>query len=30
MQTLTERLSALVEEIDTATERWLELAERET
>ncbi|MDJ0660944.1 MAG: ABC-F family ATP-binding cassette domain-containing protein [Crocosphaera sp.] len=30
MQTLTERLSQLVEEIDTATERWLELAERET
>ncbi len=30
MQTLTERLSALVEEIDTATERWLELAERES
>ena len=30
MQTLTERLSNLVEEIDTATERWLELAERET
>ncbi|MDJ0729606.1 MAG: ABC-F family ATP-binding cassette domain-containing protein [Crocosphaera sp.] len=30
MQTLTERLSQLVEEIDTATERWLELAERES
>ncbi len=29
MQTLTERLSNLVEEIDTATERWLELAEKE-
>ena len=30
MQTLTERLSQLVEEIDTATERWLELAEKES
>lgn len=30
MQTLTERLSQLVEEIDRATERWLELAERES
>ncbi|MDJ0845086.1 ABC-F family ATP-binding cassette domain-containing protein [Crocosphaera sp.] len=30
MQTLTERLSQLVEEIDTATERWLQLAEKES
>ncbi|WP_107670709.1 ABC-F family ATP-binding cassette domain-containing protein [Cyanothece sp. BG0011] len=30
MQTLTEQLSQLVEEIDRATERWLELAERES
>ncbi|MEL4894872.1 ABC transporter ATP-binding protein [Crocosphaera sp. Alani8] len=30
MQTLTEKLSKLVEEIDTSTERWLELAERES
>ena len=29
MQALTERLSQLVQDIDTATERWLELAERE-
>lgn len=30
MQSLTERLSQLVEDIDAATERWLELAERES
>ncbi len=30
MQTLTEQLSQLVEEIDRATERWLELAEKES
>ncbi|MEA5512385.1 ABC-F family ATP-binding cassette domain-containing protein [Crocosphaera sp. UHCC 0190] len=30
MQTLTERLSQLIEEIDQSTERWLELAERES
>lgn len=30
MQQLTERLAKLIEAIDTATERWLELAERES
>ncbi|MEA5536350.1 ABC-F family ATP-binding cassette domain-containing protein [Crocosphaera sp. XPORK-15E] len=30
MQTLTERLSQLIQEIDQATERWLELAERDS
>lgn len=30
MQQLTERLAAISQAIDTATERWLELAERET
>jgi ATP-binding cassette subfamily F protein uup len=30
MQQLTERLAQLIEAIDTATERWLELAERES
>ncbi|MGB5594931.1 MAG: ATP-binding cassette domain-containing protein, partial [Crocosphaera sp.] len=30
MQSLTERLSQLIEDIDTATERWLELADRDS
>jgi ATP-binding cassette subfamily F protein uup len=30
MQKLTERLAELSQEIETATERWLELAERES
>jgi ABC transport system ATP-binding/permease protein len=30
MQQLTERLAQLIDAIDTATERWLELAERES